>query len=483
MSLSRRIAHNTILQFAGKIAGTVLGLFAVAIMTRYLGQAGFGHYSTIMGFLQFFGIMVDFGLTLTTAQLLSQSRTQGQAATWDEETLFANILGLRTVSAAIFLGLAPLIVIFFPYPPLVKLGIAVGTLSFFFMSLNQIFLGFYQTHLKMAPVSFAEVGNRIFLLVSIAIIAWLDLGLLAIMMAVVGSNILQFLMLVLPATRLSRIRLALQPAVLLHIWANTWPIALSIALNLLYLKTDILVLSIFRSPEEVGLYGAAYKVVDVLTTFPVLFAGLLLPLLTSFWQSGDKTRFAHLIQQGFDAMCVIAWPMMIGTLFVGHDVMALIAGEEFRASGLMLQLLIWASGVIFFNAVFSHAIIALNRQKDTIIAYAITAAIGVVGYIVFIRLYGALGAAAMTIVTESLVAILVFVAYLRFSHIRPSLRRWIPIAISCAAMAAVLYLTGQQPFPLRFALAVLVYSAAMLATGGISMPFLKDLMTLKKYRT
>jgi O-antigen/teichoic acid export membrane protein len=436
-----------------------------------------------MGFLQFFGILVDLGLTLTTAQLLGQSRAQGRAADWDEETLFANILGLRTVSAILFLGLAPLIVVFFPYPPLVKVGIAVGTLSFFFMSLNQIFLGFYQTHLKMVAVSIAEVGNRIFLLGAIVAIAWMNLGLLAIMAAVVVSNLIQFLILFVPARRLLRIRIALQPTVLRHIWSRTWPIALSIALNLLYLKTDILVLSVYRSPEEVGLYGAAYKVVDVLTTFPILFAGLLLPLLTNFWQSGDRTRFAHMIQQGFDTMCMIAWPIMIGTLFVGHDVMALIAGEEFRDSGLLLQLLVWASGILFFNAVFSHAIVAINRQKETIKAYAITAFVGVVGYFVFIRLYGALGAAAMTIATEALVAGLVFIAYVRFSDIKPSLRRWIPILLSCALMSGALILTASQSLFLRLPLAVIVYAVAMLVTGGISMPFLKELVTLRKYES
>lgn len=481
MSLTRRIAHNTMLQFASKVAGTLLGLFAVGIMTRYLGKAGFGYYSTIMGFLQFFGILVDLGLTLTTAQLLGQSRAQGRGADWDEETLFANILGLRTVSAVIFLGLAPLIVVFFPYPPLVKMGIAVGTLSFFFMSLNQIFLGFYQTHLKMAAVSLAEVGNRLFLLAAIVAVAWMDLGLLAIMAAVVISNVIQFVILFLPARRLMKMRIALQPVVLRHIWGRTWPIALSIALNLLYLKTDILVLSIYRSPEEVGLYGAAYKVVDVLTTFPILFAGLLLPLLTNFWQSGDRTRFASLIQQGFDTMCIIAWPIMIGTLFVGHDVMALIAGEEFRASGLLLQLLVWASGILFFNAVFSHAIVAINRQKETIKAYAITAIVGVAGYFIFIRLYGALGAAAMTILTEGLVATLVFMAYVRFSDIKPSLRRWLPIFVSCAAMSAALVLTSNQSLLLRLPLAIIIYGLTMLLTGGISMPFLKELVSLRKY--
>ena len=71
MSLTRRVAHNTIIQTIGKAISTMLGILVVALMTRYLGQRGFGQYSTIIAFLQIFGILVDFGLTLITVQMIS----------------------------------------------------------------------------------------------------------------------------------------------------------------------------------------------------------------------------------------------------------------------------------------------------------------------------------------------------------------------------------------------------------------------------
>ena len=62
MSLSRQIAHNTILQSVGKIIATILGVIAFSLMTRYLDTAGFGAYTTIASFLQFFGIMAGIAL-------------------------------------------------------------------------------------------------------------------------------------------------------------------------------------------------------------------------------------------------------------------------------------------------------------------------------------------------------------------------------------------------------------------------------------
>lgn len=475
MSLDRKIAQHTIIQYIGKILGTVLGLFTIGFITRYLGTEGFGYYTTIMGFLQFFGILVDFGLSLTTAGMLGHSK-------WDNDQLFANILSLRIVSAVVFLGVAPLIVLFFPYPGFVKAGIAFTTLSFFFMSLTQIFLGFYQKHLSMQYVSYAEVGNRLFLLIAILLAIQFDLGLFAVLIAVILSNALQLVMLYYPAKKFGRIYLAIHLPIWKDIWSKTWPIAVSIALNLLYLKTDIIVLSVTRSPEEVGLYGAAYKVIEVLTTFPLLFAGILLPLLSHYWQTGDKDRFRRLIQQGFDAMSLMAWPIIVGTLFVGADVMALVAGEEFRESGLLLQLLIWASGIIFFNAVFAHAIVALNKQKQTIWAYAITALVGMTGYLIFIPKYGPLGAAAMTIATEGMVSLMIFILYLKFSKIRPSFKRWGASLVSCAVMALGLWLTSSWHYAIQILLAIPVYGIMLLLTKGISREFLRDLLTMRRHR-
>jgi len=72
MSLTKSIAKNTIIQIIGKAVSTLLGLVAVAIMTRALGAEKFGWYITATGFLQFVGIFSDFGFTVLTAKMLSE---------------------------------------------------------------------------------------------------------------------------------------------------------------------------------------------------------------------------------------------------------------------------------------------------------------------------------------------------------------------------------------------------------------------------
>ncbi|MBU1895837.1 oligosaccharide flippase family protein, partial [Patescibacteria group bacterium] len=74
MSVTKKIAHNTMVQIVGKIFSTVLGLVALGMMTRYLGAEQFGWYITTIAFLQFVGILIDFGLIPVTAQMMSEPK-------------------------------------------------------------------------------------------------------------------------------------------------------------------------------------------------------------------------------------------------------------------------------------------------------------------------------------------------------------------------------------------------------------------------
>ncbi len=319
MRLATKVAYNTIIQVISKIIATLLGLVAIALITRYLGQFGFGQYTTIITFLSFFGIIADLGLTLVTVQMISRPGV-------NQDKILSNLFGLRLISAILFLGLAPLVVIFFPYDPLVKIGVAVTTLSFFFIALNQILVGLFQKHLRLDKVSIAEVAGRVVLVLGVFMVIKINQGLLGIMATMITASAINFLLLYLFSRTYARIKLHFDFKFWRQIITKSWPLALTIIFNLIYLKTDTLLLSIIKRPSdlgimaEVGLYGAAYKVIDVLITFPFMFAGIVLPILTARWAEGNKQKFKSILQKSFNVMVILAIPLAVGTQFLAKDI-------------------------------------------------------------------------------------------------------------------------------------------------------------------
>ncbi|MEI6529231.1 MAG: flippase [Candidatus Falkowbacteria bacterium] len=433
MSLAKKIAHNTLIQVAGKIVSTVLGLFSLALITRYLGQTGFGEYTTIMTFLTFFAVIADLGLTLVTVQMISGQRD-------DENKILNNLFSLRLVSALLFIGIAPFIVMFFPYSATVKFGVLIAAASFVFPALNQILVGLFQKKLNMDRAALAEVISRVVLIIGIILTQKYEAGLRGILITSIASSAASFLLHYIFACKFAVVKFEFDLSLWKKIISRSWPLAITIVLNLIYLRADTLILSLFRGPEIVGLYGAAYKILDVLTTLPFMFAGLILPILTSAWAENNKPFFKKILQKSFDCMAIVAIPLMIGAQFLGKPIMYFVAGKDFVLAGDILKILIFAVAAIFLGTMFSHAVIAIDKQKKMIGFYVFTSISSLAAYLYLIPRYSYIGAASVTIYSELLIAI--FSAYCIFKYTRffPSLCVVIKSIIAGLAMGALIYI-------------------------------------------
>jgi len=471
MTLSAKVAYNTIIQIIGKAIATILGLAAIAVMARYLREIGFGQYTTIITFLSFFGIIADFGLTLVTSQMISKPGN-------NQAVLLNNLFSLRLISALIFLGLAPFIVLFFPYEPIIKLGVAVAVLSFFFTALNQILVGFFQKNLTMTVVATAEVVSRAILLGGIIITAYLNLGLISIMIATVISSIASFIMHYWFSRRFVRIGWQIDLAVWREIIKKSWPLGLTIFFNLIYLRADIFILSLLKTQADVGIYGATYKVIDVLTALPFMFAGLILPILTAQWASKNFIKFNQVLQKSFNAMIMLAIPLIIGAQFTARPLMLLIAGESFAQSGYVLKILILAIGFIFVGCLFAHAVIALDKQKNIIGAYIFTALTSLIGYLIFIPRFSYYGAAWVTVYSELAIALFSLYIVIKYSQFRPNLMIMLKSLAASIIMALSIYLLiGKLNLVLVILLAGMVYFFCLYLFKGIAKEDFKGLIS------
>ncbi|MDD5032046.1 MAG: flippase [Patescibacteria group bacterium] len=467
VNLSAKIFYNTIVQIAGKIIATILGLAAVAIITRYLGLVGFGEYTTIITFLSVFGILADLGLTLVTTQMISKPEA-------DEEKILNNLFTLRLMSAVFFLALAPLTIIFFPYSHEVKLGVAIAVFSFLFIALNQIFVGLFQKKLRMDKVSIAEVIGRLVLVIGAVLAVRFDLGLLGIIFITVLASAINFLLLFIFSCPFFRLKIRFDYPVWKEVISKTWPLAITIAFNLIYLKADTLILSLIKTPAEVGIYGAAYKVVDVLVTIPFMFAGIVLPILTLSWAERNISSFKKVLQKSFDFMMILAVPLVVGTQFLAKEVMVLVAGEDFAVSGSILKILVLAAWAIFFGCIFSHAIIALDKQKKIIGAYFFTSVTALAGYLIFIPRFSYFGAAWVTVYSELFIALAAFYLIHKYADFFFNFKILFKSILASAIMGAFLFFLPAQCYEgasgliLTLGLSAVVYFVALYLLRGIT---------------
>ncbi len=468
MSRTSRIAKNTLIQVVGRTVGTLLGVATLSVMTHELGATGYGAFTTVTSFLQFFGILVDFGLSLTTVAMLSETGA-------DRDRIASNIFTLRIVSAAVFFGLAPLIVLLLPYGPDIKAGVRVAAFSFFFLAVNQVLTSVLQKELRMARAAAAEVLGRFGLLLGVWLVARYDLGLGWMFAALSLGNALTAFWNWLLVRKLVSLSWRCDGPVWKKIAGHSWPIALSITFNLIYLKGDVIVLSLTRSQAEVGVYGAAYKIIDVLTVIPIMFMGLVLPLLVRARDEGSMPEFRRILQRAFDFMAVLAMPFVAGALAVGTPLMQLF-GHEFLASGSLLKILIVAAAAVFFGSMFGHAVIAVQKQKAMIWGYAVDAVLATLLYVILVPKYGPTLAAWVTVVSEVFIALATFTVVHRATGFVPRFGVFLRAGIAAAAMGVLIRLLPDMPVLMKVAFGVAAYAGLAVFLRAVTPETLRQLL-------
>jgi O-antigen/teichoic acid export membrane protein len=433
MELKQKIAYNTVVQIIGKALSTLLGVISLAIMTRYLKTTGFGEYSTIINFVSFFAMSADLGLTLISAQMISNPNE-------NQNKMLSNLFSLRLVSALLLLGLAPLTVMFFPYSPIIKIGVLIATISYLFPALNQIIIALFQKTLKMERAMLAEVGGKVFLVIAMFIAIKIDSGLNGILWVSVFSAGVGFILNWFLSKKEAKIKLEFDFTVWKKILKKTWPLATTIILNLIYQKGDIITLSLFKDVTDVGIYGAAYRTIEVIGTIPYMFAGVMLPLFTLNWINKNFSFFEKLIQKSFNFMIVLAVPLIIGAQFTATEVIKLIAGDDFANGGLPLQILMISIALLFVSCIFSHVIIAIDKQKKVILLYLITAISSLILYLILIPKMSYLGASLVTIYSNLIILIGSLFYTKKFTKIKLNYKIFKPVFLASLGMATFMFI-------------------------------------------
>ncbi len=398
MSLSKKIASNTILHTLGKFGGSAIGLIIIGVLTRYLGTDGYGQYTTVFAYLFFFATIGDLGLYLVTVNELGKKGI-------DQIKVFSNAFSMRFFSGIFLMLAANLLVWFFPYPTEIKLGTLIISISMLLMMSDQVLVAVFQQKMKTKYVAVAEITGKIIILFSTIWVVKNDFGFLAVLWTVVGGFTIHFLINLIYARKLIKFHLDFNWGVWESILKKSWPVATYMLFSMLYFKADTIILSLFHPASEVGLYGAPYKMLEVLIAFPAIFMGLVSPHLSKAWSDKKIENFKKYFQKAFDFLSFLTWPMIWGTLALSTPLVTLIAGKDFAQAGPILNILIIATGVIFMAHLSSFAVVAIEKQRKMLKYYIVAAVLALILYFSLIPTYSYWAAAGVTLLIELFILI------------------------------------------------------------------------------
>lgn len=432
MAIARKIAYNVAVSSTSKIISTVLALVSIGFITRYLGREGFGNYATVLAFFSFFAAVSDLGLYHISTREISREGAR-------ETKIIGNIFSLRILSSLTILVITPLILAFFPYPAEVKSGIMIAALSFLFSSGYQILNGVFQKNLAMDKVAIGELIGKVIQVVTVILAVKLNLGFTWIMASLLFYMLTSFLIIYGWSRRYIHFHMCFDYTYWKEFLKESMPMGIATLITFFYFKMDTILLSVMKSSAEVGIYNAAYKVLENITFFPALVVGLVLPIMSNTVFI-NREKFQETCNKTFKFFIVMITPIVIGTLFLAEGIINLIGGAGFAESANVLRLLVFALAMIFFGNFFNSILVAGNLQKKLMLALIVAAVVNITTNLVFIPHYSYWAAAYDSVITEMIVVALTFgIAAKKLNYV-PKMEKFFGVFAAGFGMALFLYI-------------------------------------------
>lgn len=459
MSSVQRLAKNTTLLFVSQMISYILGFFITMYTARYLGTAGFGVLSTALSLAYIFAVFTDLGLSTIITREVSRDNSL-QTKYFTNTTILRLGLALLTfVLIVLFVNIVNLV--HHQYPPQTVLVIYIIGASIIFNGLSGTFTAIFQALQKMEYQSISLILNSVLMLIGtiVAIYFSKDILFFALLYVIANVACLIFILSVyfwkysLPKWDfdLNFIKITLIAAL---------PLSIVSIFTLIAFRVDTVLLSLFKSSVDVGIYSAPYRLFEAFLFLPAAFTISVFPIFSQFFiSSKDSLKFTY--QKSFKYLTILSLPIAVGVTLLAEPIILLIYKSSFLPSVIVLQILIWTVPITFLNYIFGSILPAMNRQTTLLKITFISMIFNIVLNLWAIPRYSYIGASIVTVLTEIIVIILCFFV-LSKSFCSVNLKNVILKPAIASAVMACFILTVNINLFLEIILSIIIYFVVIL---------------------
>ncbi len=470
-STVKRVAKNS-------IAPIVLNLFIKAIdfafgmlMARALGPVGVGRYVWAAQAYFWFAVIADFGLELYVIREVSRDRSRARSIFVNTTILrLLLLLGIVPAVGAFLGGWQTLISPLEPETAWTLVLLCVGLLPFTLANSLTAFFRAYEKHEFPAMAQTATAIVRV-VLGAIALVG--GLGIVGLAGTVILTNIATLVILAILARRHiwtdtphkpAGIAWSLQRAILVE----SWPVTASILLQTLFPSINVLLLKPLQGDKAVGWYDAGYKWLNTLQIIPQFFIPAVFPVL-SRQAAKDKAVLRQSYRLSTKLLMMLATPAAILLTLLARFLVGFLSGPAFLPHGaIVLQILIWSALFGWFNSLTNYVLIALDRQRQVMLASAARVIFAVAMNLLFVGRFSYVASACIIVGGELLLAVL-FYADLR-RHLGPigwGKLLW-RVALAALLMGSVVWGISIVSPALALLAGVIVYPVALLLLRALT---------------
>jgi O-antigen/teichoic acid export membrane protein len=352
---------NTSWMMGEKVFTVILSMIVSIFVARYLGPEDFGILSYAISLSSLFGIATHMGLSgLSIRELVNNPD--------EHKEIMGTVFGIKF--AAGFLAMTAFLVFIFVVGDKneVEFWVLLIVSGTILLKPFEVIDFWFQSKVRAKYSSIVRAIGSI------------SLSVIKFSLVILGAQLLTF------------------AAAFL---GQGWMIMLGAIFTIVYLKIDQVMIRWIINLEEVGVYSVAAKLSEAWYFFPTVIVSSLFPKLLEL-RKKDEVKFKARFQQLFDFLFTIALILAIVVTFIAESLINFLYGTDFGEAAVILSIHIWAGIFIFMRAAFSKWILVEDAIAFSMITQGSGALTNIVLNLIFIPLYGGIGAAIATILSYAM---------------------------------------------------------------------------------
>ncbi len=448
MSYTKRAVRAFILVFVINIIAAFLGYLIRIVLARNLTVAEYGLFFSVFTLISLLSVFIGFGMIESLVKYIPEflvRKKHDKIKNSIAITLIASLGSVAVLAIILILSSDFLAKNYF------KVAFAKQVMIFFiiimlFSNLRWIVRSIFQAFQRMTAYSIMYLTENILILALLLYFFAIKKNLYSVFY----SHILAYVViLIVFSFVLFRVfnffnhKLSLKKELAVTLLSFGLPVMLSGIGGTIIIYVDTLILTYFRSIEEVGIYNVVVPTVMLFQFFASSIATVIFPMVSELWVKNKKQYLASGLKILYQYAFVILVPMTLIALSFSKAILHIMFGESYIAGAVAMQILLIA---IMFLGLYSITSIILSGIGKPAIGTKILLEGALINFIInlfIIPLLGMVGAAIASLITYAYVAIRCMLKIREFIEVQIPWKAWLRTFIAGMLMLGLIVILSK----------------------------------------
>ena len=417
------------------LARKVFTFFYIMLMARYLGVTEFGVITFAVGFTELFVFLTDPGLNKLIVRDVARDKSLGRK-------YVGNVAVMKSIFVFVFFGWLALFVNVLGYSAQTIHVVYLIAIHIILRQFSNMLYALFQAHEKLEFQALGGILSNFFVFLGILYAVRQELSVTGFaLMFVIGSALDLVYTLIVCRTKFHWPKLQIDWIFWKKSLKEAWPLGTTSVFFIIYFRIDIVMLSLIRGDPDVGIYGAAFRISEILTLFPMIFMSAIFPVLSSYFKN-SKSSFKKAYEKSVKFLFSLALLLALLTMLFAKKIIFLVYGEGYEGSVAALQILVWGTALLYVTSIQGTTFVAANQQKLRMKFLIMAVGLNISLNLLVIPKYGYIGASITTVITEIFILVMGVAILEKHGYKLDVIRTWLaPVLGLLAAGIFVIFLT------------------------------------------